>query len=272
MNTMRILTVVRMVPDSQATITVTPDGLGIETGNLKCLCDPFDEFGAEQAVRLKESRGDVEEVVALTFGPPPPATQDQALRSALAFGADRGIYVCIEQADSHIAHNELHLASLAAAAIRDATPGFDLILCGKLAIDNDSGEFGPALAEFLDWPHIGAVTQLNLAEDGSTLCAHRRIEGGEEVVKSHLPTLLTCEKGLVEPRYPALPNIIKAKKKPIEFVSANDLPGLETRSTGATLVRLTPPPPRPACTMIEGEPEQMARELVRLLHDEAKVI
>lgn len=263
---MRILAVIRMVPDSRATIRVRSDGLRIETAGLKFVCDPFDEYAVEQAVRLKETRPDVPEVVAITVGPPDAI---QTLRAALAVGADRGIHVCVDGLQTH---DEVFLAEILAAAIRRADDSFDLILCGKQQIDNDSGELGPALAEFLDVGHIGAVTNLEVAEDGSAVIARRRIEAAEELVESKLPVLIMCDKGLVEPRYPALPNIIKAKKKPVETIALADLDGLEGASARTSLVGLTPPPERQPCRMIEGEPEDTARELVRLLRDEAKVV
>lgn len=262
---MRILTVAMHVPDSRATIRVAADGLHIDTGGVKFVCNPFDEFAVEQGLQLKESRADVEEVAVLTVGP---ADAVEALRSALAMGADRGIHVRIDE----IVHDEIALAEIAAAAIGRAGVGFDLILCGKQTIDRDAGELGPAMAEFLGLPHVGAVTRLELAEDGKTLTAHRRVEGAEEVVESPLPALLTCEKGLVEPRYPSLPNVMKARSKPTVTLDPADVAGFTVRPAGTSVVGLTPPAATPACRMIDGEPTQMARELVRLLREEAKVV
>ncbi len=263
---MRILTLTMQVPDSRATVRVAADGLDIDTSGVKLVCNPFDEFAVEQGIRLKESRTDVQEVVALTVGPPDAA---QALRTALAMGADRAIHVCDESSPGP---DELLLAELAAAAIGRDEDGFDLILCGKQTIDRDAGELGPALAEFLGWPHVGAVARLELAADASALRAHRRVEGAEEIVESPLPVLITCDKGLVEPRYPSLPNLIKARKKPLETLNAADLTGPGARTEGTRLVKLTLPPPQPACRMIDGEPRQIADELIRLLREEAKVV
>lgn len=264
---MRILTIARQVPDSRSTISVKADGSGIETGGLKFVCDPFDEFGVEQAVRIKEARSDVEEIIALTFGP---AGSDQALRLALAMGADRGVHI---QGDDLPLHDEIQLARLAAQVInieKDHGREVNLILCGKQSTNNDAGDLGPALAEFLDWPHAGAITQFELADDGASCSARRRVEGAEEVLQAHLPMLATCDKGLVEPRHPSLPNIIKAKKKPVDALAASEL--LPDSSAGSTLLNLAPPPPRPPCQMIEGEPAEMVSKLVSLLREEAKVI
>ena len=263
---MRLLVVVRQVPDSRATLTVLPDGSGLDTSGVKLVCDPFDEFGVEQAVQLREKRSDVQEIVAITIGP---SIAVQTLRTALAMGVDSGIHVTVEQSAMH---DELYLARAIAAAIVRDEQGFDLILCGKQGIDNDAGELGPALAEFLDRPHIGAVVELNFSESGDRADAKRQIEGGVEVVQTGLPALITCEKGLVEPRYPTLPNIMKAKKKPVETVDALTLPGMADASPATTFIGLALPPAREACRMIEGTPEDMARELVRVLREEAKVI
>jgi electron transfer flavoprotein beta subunit len=262
---MRILTLAIQVPDSRSPISVESDGSGIRKDGVKFVCNPFDEFAVEQAVQLKESRSDVQEIVALTIGP---ADAAGTLRTALAMGADRAIHVL----DEEPLRDELALAEILAAAIGRDEHSFDLILCGKQTIDRDAGELGPALAELLGWPHVGAITKLEVAEDASTARTHRRIEGAEEIVDAPMPLLLTCEKGLVEPRYPALPKLIQAKKKPLETVAVADLPGLGALAGGTTLVKLSPPPPRPSCTLIDGEPAEMARELVRRLREEAKVI
>ncbi len=263
---MRILTVTKQVPDSNAAIKVVDGGRGIDQGGLKLVLNPFDEFGVEQAVQLKEKRRDVEEVVALTLGG---SKATECLRTALAMGADRGIHVCDEGIDPR---DELGWARIAAAAIKREAKPFDLILLGKQAIDNDTGEAGPALAELLDLPHVGAVGGLEMADDGKSFVARRRVEGAEEVVECSLPALITCEKGLVEPRYPSLPNLMKAKKKPVETLSLADLGGVAASTPGVELVSISPPPPRPQCKLVQGEPEEMARGLVRLLREEAKVV
>lgn len=264
--TLRILTVVKQVPDSNATVKVLPDGRGIDRTGLKLVPDPFDEFGVELAVQLREKRSDVTEVVALTLGPDKAA---EALRVALAMGADAGIHINDPAFESD---DELFAAHVIAEAVKNDDSGFDLIICGKYNTDLDAGAIGPALAEFLDLPHVGAVQGLDLADDGKSLTARRRIEGAEEVVECSLPALLTIEKGLVEPRYPSLPNLMKAKKKPVTVLTATDLTVEATASGAARLESISPPPPRPECRLIEGEPEEMAKELVRVLREEAKVV
>jgi len=262
----RILTVIKQVPDSNATIKVLDGGSGIDTAGLKLVLNPFDEYGVEQAVQLKEKRSDVEEVVVLTLGG---QKASEILRTALAMGADRAIHVCEEGLDPR---DELAWAEVAAAAIGRDERGFDVILTGKQTIDNDAGEAGPALAELLDLPHVGAVGSLEFAEDGRSFKARRRVEGAEEVVQCSLPAVITCEKGLVEPRYPSLPNLMKAKRKPVDKLTLTDLAGVGGATPGVSFVSIAPPPPKPPCKLVEGEPEEMARELARLLREEAKVV
>lgn len=263
---MRILTVIKQVPDSNATIKVAADGKGIDLAGVKLVCDPFDEFGVELAIQLREKRGDVEEIVVICVGG---EKAGEAMRTALAMGADRAIHLNDAKFEST---NELFTAWTMSEAIKKEGRGYDLVLCGKHNIDMDSGAVGPALAEYLDLPHVGAVTGLDFAADGRSFTARRRIEGAEEVVSCDLPALLTIEKGLVEPRYPSLPNLMKAKKKPVQVMTSADVTDADASTAGTDLVKLTPPPPRPDCKFIDGEPEQMARELVRLLREEAKVI
>lgn len=263
---MRVLVIAQGVPDSRAAVKVASDRPVLETKGLKFVCNPFDEYAIEQAVQLKENRGDVEEIVAIALGG---ANALLSLRSALAMGADRAVHVALEDFPLH---DEITSAKVIAAAVENEGVVFDLIFCGKQTIDNDSGELGPALAEFLDLPHAGAVVKFELDDAGSTFAARRRIEGAEEVIEGSLPALVTCEKGLVEPRFPSLPNIMKAKKKPLTTLTSTELPALRAISAGLTLTELTPPPPRAPCKMIEGEPAEMACELVKLLRTEAKVI
>ncbi len=263
---MRILTVIKQVPDSNATIKVAADGKSIETKGVKQVMNPFDEFAVEQAVQLREQGLPVEEIVTLVLG------GDKAtdvLRTALAMGADRGIHL---NDPAFVSHDELFLADIVALAIKQQPAPFDLVITGKQAIDMDAGEFGPGLAELLGLPHIGVVAS-GLEVTESSVKARRRVEGADEVMECALPLLLTCEKGLVEPRYPSLPNLMKAKKKPVETLTRGDLAGFDDADAGRSeILSMEPPPARQACQLVEGEPEEMARELVRLLREEAKVI
>lgn len=263
---MRILTVVKQVPDSNASLKVQSDGKGVDQTGLKLVPDPFDEFGIELAIQLREKRQDVSEIVAVALGSEKAA---EALRVALAMGADSAVHLCDPKLETK---NELFYAAVMAEAVKKDAAGFDLVLCGKYNIDMDAGAVGPALAEFLDLPHVGAVTFLEIAADGKSFTAKRRIEGAEEVVEGSLPALLSIEKGLVEARYPSLPNLMKAKKKPLTVLTSADLSVPADLQAGLVFEGLSSPPPRPDCKFVEGEPEQMAKELVRLLREEAKAI
>lgn len=263
---MRILAVVKQVPDSNAPLKVQADGKGVDQTGLKLVPDPFDEFGIELAIQLREKRPDVKEIVAVALGSEKAA---ETLRVALAMGADSAVHICDPKLETK---NELFYAALIAEAAKKDAAGFDLVLCGKYNIDLDAGAVGPALAEFLDWPHVGAVTALDIAADGKSFTAKRRIEGAEEVVEGSLPVLLTIEKGLVEPRYPSLPNLMKAKKKPLTVRTSAELTVPTDLQASLVFESLSAQPPRPDCKFVEGEPPQMAKELVRLLREEAKAI
>ncbi len=263
---MRILVVVKEVPDSRATIRVQEDGSGIAAQGVKFVCNPFDEYAVEQAIQLKEQRSDVDEVVAVIACA---NASSQALRTALAMGCDRGIHI----ADDSISwYDDVLIAEAVAGAIQKDDNKFDIIFCGKQTIDTDSCDIGPTLAEFTQRPHVGGVIQFELSEDGSKMQIHRQIEGALEVIEATTPMLITCDKGLVEPRYPSLPNLMKAKKKPVTVCTLADLDGISDAGQRISLVKLTPPAKKPPCVLIEGEPEEMAKELVRVLSQEAKVV
>ena len=164
--------------------------------------------------------------------------------------------------------DEAALATVLTAALK--RDEFDLILFGIKAIDDDSGQVGIMVAEKMGLPHISTITHLELG-DGS-LTAHREIEGGKEVVKASMPAILTCQKGLNEPRLPSLPNIMKAGMKPMETVTCADL-GVEVPANMVEIKLYSPPPARAECKLVEAEePAQAAKELARLLNEEAKVI
>lgn len=264
---MKILVIAKQVPDSTTVIKFAASGRDIERAGVKLVVNPFDEFAIELAVRLREARSDVETITVLTVGP---ASAAEALRTCLAIGADDAIHL---QDAAFESLDELQTAALIAAVVRER--GYDLIVRGKQEIDLDSGQIGPALAELLNLPHVGAVTKFELAADGKSAVANRRVEGAEEVVSLQLPALVTADKGLCEARYPSLPNLMKAKKKPMTTLAAADVPGFADvvgGLGGATLERLEPPPQRPPGKILKGEPEQVAAELVGLLRTEAKAI
>ncbi len=264
---MKILVVLKQVPDSTTNIRIAPGGTDIDRTGVKMVVNPFDEFAIELAVQLREKRSDVENITALIVGP---AKAAEALRTALAVGCDEGLHFQDEKFDTL---DELQTAAVIGAVVRDS--GFDLVLRGKQEIDLDSGQLGPALAEVLDLPHVGAVTAVQISDDGTSLRANRRIEGAEEVFECPLPALLTIEKGLCEMRYPSLPNLMKAKKKPVRVVTAADVPDFDTvvsQLGGTKIERMELPPPRPPGKILKGETEEVVKELLRLLREEAGVL
>ena len=265
---MKIIVPLKQVPDTATRIRIRPDALGIETEGVTYIISPYDEFALEEALRIKEKLGQGE-VVAITLGP---AKAKEALRSALAMGADRAVHLIDPAFESG---DPLANARALAAAIKSMP--FDLILCGRQAIDDDSAQVGPMLAEFLGLPQVCLVMKVELAADRRMATVHRQIEGALEVIEVPLPAVLTAQKGLNEPRYPSLKGIMGAKKKEIRDVSLAAL-GLEAQAVGLAgsrvrIAQLTLPPPRPAGKVIEGaDVQEKVRALVKLLREEAKAI
>ncbi len=264
---MNIVVCLKQVPDTETQIKIASDGKSIVTDDIKWVMNPYDEFGVEEALRIKEKFGG--EVTVVGLGP---KRVTESIRTALAMGADKGILISdpvLEGSDG------LATAKALAAAIKDIP--YDLIFAGQRGVDDDMGVVGAAVAEFLGIPHVALAVQVAVAEDGKSVRVHRPVEGETLVIESSLPALLTAQKGLNEPRYASLPGIMKAKKKPLEEKTLADL-GLDEAEFGeggrkVKIVALTPPPQREAGKIIEGEtPQQKAAELARLLHEEAKVI
>ena len=250
---MKIAVCIKRVPDTEARVKIGADGASIDEAGVKFILNPYDEFAIEEALQRKEKAG-AGEVVALSLGPD---AAQETMRTALAMGADRGILL---KCDS-IPPDALTVAKALAAELKDG--GFDLILFGKLAVDDYHHAVGPMVAELLGRPCVTAVVKLEL--DGAKGVAERETEGGVEVVEFALPAVLSCEKGLNTPRYPALKGIMAAKKKPIEVKPAVfEAARLAVRS-------LTLPPERKEGRIV-GEGPDAVPELVRLLRQEAKVI
>lgn len=259
---MRSLVCLKQVPDTETQIKVNPAGTGIVTDGIKYVINPYDEFSVEEALRLKE-KFKAGEVVILSIGPD---RATEAIRTALAMGADKGIHVndeSLSQADPYVIAQ-----TLAAAA---GLVQYDIIFCGHRAIDDDFGEAGAMLAEILKLPQVTLVTKVEIAEDKKSAIVERDVEGGKEVVQVPLPCVLTSQKGLNEPRYASLPGIMKAKKKPIDKKSVGDLgvtvePKLQSKAYAM-------PAERTAGKKYEDmEPADAAKALVQALRNEAKVI
>lgn len=264
---MNILVCLKQVPDTESQIRVAPDGKSIVTDGIKWVMNPYDEYAVEEALRLKEKFGG--EVTIIGVGP---QRVTESIRTALAMGADKGILV---DDPLIVGSDSLGTAKVLAAVIKDLD--YDLIFCGKQGVDDDYGLVGSGVAELLDIPQISVVVKLEVNDDGSAIKAHREVEGGSLVIESPLPALLTAQKGLNEPRYASLPGIMKAKKKPLDVKTLADL-GLDPSEVGESgakikIVEITPPAERKAGKIAEGEtPQEKAANLVKLLHEEAKVI
>ena len=249
---MKIAVCLKRVPDTVAKITIGPDRRTIDEAGLKFVPNPYDEFAVEEALALKEKAG-AGETVVLALGTD---AAQETLRTALAMGIDRA--VLLQSAGSP---DGLEVARALAAEL--GAGGYDLILFGKLAVDDANQQVGPMVAELLGRPCVSAVAHLTIA-DGSVE-AEREIEGGIEVVTCRLPAVLTCDKGLNNPRLPSLKGIMAAKKKPLE-VKAVSL------GAGSIEVLGLEYPAERQVGRIVGEGADAVPELVRLLRTEAKVL
>jgi len=266
---LKIVVLVKNVPDTESKIKPTPDRKSIDTQGIKWVINTFDEYAIEAAIQLKEKFKDDSTVTVVSLGPDRVV---ESLRTALAMGADDAVHVwdpAFEGADT------LNAAKILARVV--ASLGFDLVLGGKQGIDDDAAQTCAAVAEHLGIPQAQIVTKMEMSDDRTKITARRRVEGGDEVVDVKLPAAITCEKGLNEPRYASLPGIMKAKKKEIKKITLSDLGGLGPQDVGAAgsatkVVGYETLPERPRCRLIDGEPAEQAAKLVRALHDEAKVI
>jgi len=249
---MKALVAVKRVVDYNVKIRVKPDNSGVELQNVKMSMNPFDEIAVEEAVRLKEA-GTVEEVIAVSIGP---SQAQETIRTALAMGADRGILV---ETDDEV--QPLAVAKILKALADKESP--DVVIVGKQAIDDDSNQTGQMLAALMDCPQATFASEVKIG-DGSAEVT-REIDGGLETIKVKLPMVVTTDLRLNEPRYASLPNIMKAKKKPIDTVTAGDL-GVDIAPRLKTL-KVEEPPKREGGVKVAD-----VAELVDKLKNEAKVI
>lgn len=259
---MNVVVLVKQVPDTEATVRPDSSARGriVEAG-IKFIVNPYDEFAVEEAIRLKEAKGG--RVVAMTVGPP---RSEEALRTCLAMGADDAVRI---DPSGLPGLDTFGYAQLLAKAI--AQDQFDLILCGKQAIDDDIGAVGTFVAELLGLPHVAVVTKLEIA-NGKAVC-RKEIDGGTQKIEVQLPAVVTAQKGLNEPRYPALRGLMLAKKKEIKVLTHSSLAlAVDALRPTYQVEQLEVPPARSKGKLLQGEPEMTAVELVRLLREEAKVI
>ena len=249
---MKVLVPVKRVVDYNVKIRVKSDGSGVELANVKMSMNPFDEIAVEEAIRIKEA-GKAKEIVAVSIGP---QKAQETIRTALAMGADRGLLVETDETVEPLA-----VAKLLKSIIEAEKP--DLVILGKQAIDDDSNQTGQMLAALLDWPQATFASKVVL-EDGK-MRVTREVDGGLETLELPLPAVITTDLRLNEPRYASLPNIMKAKKKPLDVKKPGDL-GVDV-TPRLKVLKTTEPAARKAGIKVET-----AAELVAKLKDEAGVI
>ncbi|KAF9154775.1 hypothetical protein BG015_012032 [Linnemannia schmuckeri] len=257
MSNLRILVATKRVVDYAVKIRVNAAGSAVETANVKHSMNPFDEIGTEQAIQIKEalakSKAGTAEVVVVSCGP---SKSQETLRTALAMGADRAIHV-----DSDEELQPLAVAKLLKAVVEKEKP--DMVILGKQAIDDDSNQTGQMLAGLLNWPQATFASKVELGDKSMTVT--REVDGGVETVKTPLPAILTTDLRLNVPRYASLPNIMKAKKKPLAKFAAADL-GVDIKPRLQTL-KIAEPPKRQGGKLVES-----VDDLVDKLKNEAKVL
>jgi electron transfer flavoprotein beta subunit len=260
---MNILVFVKRVPDTESRIRIQRETLAIAEDGLNFVLSPYDEYAVEEALRLKEAKGGTVRVVSVG--------RDESttiLRKCLAMGADEAFLV---KDDAPESYDGLRTARLIARAVERKFGGADLLLFGKQAVGVDNSQVPAMVAELLGLPQATVVTKLEVGDGSAT--AFREIEGGTEKVALTLPAVITAQKGLNEPRYETLKGIMAAKKKEIPVLMPEDL-GLAPADLASqvAVVGLDSPAARQAGKVLQGDPAETARELVRLLRDEAKVI
>ncbi len=251
---MKILVPVKRVVDYNVKIRVKADGSGVELANVKMSMNPFDEIAVEEALRLKEA-GTASEVIAVSIGP---AKAQETIRTALAMGTDRGILVQVDD-DAYV--EPLSVAKLLKSVVEEESPG--LVILGKQAIDDDCNQTGQMLAALLNWSQ--ATFASNIEIDGDAASVTREVDGGLETLRLTMPAIVTTDLRLNEPRYASLPNIMKAKKKPLDTKTPADY-GVDI-APRLKVLETVEPPSRKAGVIVSD-----VAELVSKLKDEAGVI
>lgn len=255
---MNILVLMKQTFDTEEKI-VLQDGEISEEG-VEFIINPYDEYAVEEAIKIKEEFGG--EVTTLSIGPD---RVESSIRTALAMGADKAILVD----DDSLFGDEFTSAGVLANVIKEQS--YDLILAGYVAVDDGSGQVPQRVSEILNIPFIG--TAVNIEIDGSNIIVHRDVEGDTEILVSTLPVIVTSQQGLNEPRYPSLPGIMKAKRKPLDRLSSDDL-GINSEEVTAktNIIETFLPKKKEAGRILSGEISDQAHELIELLHNEAKVL
>lgn len=255
---LRIFVAVKRVVDYAVKVRMRPDHSAVDIANVKMSMNPFCEIAMEEAIRLKEKKL-ASEIVAVTIGP---KAAQETLRTALAMGADTGIHVETDmRTDQEL--QPLAVAKVLAWMAKKHKP--DLFILGKQAIDDDSNQTGQMLAGLLDWPQATFASKVTLSDDGKRLSVSREIDGGIQTIEVGVPAVLTADLRLNEPRYATLPNIMKARKKPIETIKLEDT-GVDVKPR-LQVLQVSEPPTRKG-----GKVVKSVDELLDKLKNEAKVI
>lgn len=256
---MEIAVLLKQVPATESLIEIGDDGTAIKTDGINWVMNPYDEMAVEEALQIRDAAGG--SVTVFSLGP---EKSIEALRTALAMGADVAVRIDPEEK----VLDGLATAKVLAGELQKGD--YDLVIAGHRAVDDDNFQVGPAVAEFMNIPHISMVINQEVA-DGRIRCT-RTIEGGTLVLETALPALITTQRGLNEPRYASLPGIMKAKKKPIDTRSLSKT-GTDPGDPTVTTMAMRLPPQRTAGRMIEGESAaDKAAALVKALREEAKVL
>ena len=245
---MKVLVPVKRVIDYNVKVRVKADGSGVDLANVKMSMNPFDEIAVEEAIRLKEA-GKVEEIIVVSIGV---EKCQETLRTGLAMGADRAILVKASD-DVHNDVEPLAVAKILEAVVKQENPG--LVLCGKQAIDNDLNATGQMLAALMGWSQATFASELNV--EGETAIVTREVDGGLQTLKVQMPAVVTVDLRLNEPRYASLPNIMKAKKKPLDIKSAEDF-GIDA-SPRLAVVKTGEPDARAAGIKVESVDELVVK-------------
>lgn len=257
---MNIFVLMKKTFDTEDKIVIS-DG-EIEDDGAEYIINPYDEYAIEEAIVQRDTHGG--EVTVVTVGD---EESEKQLRTALAMGADKAVLINVE--DDLEEGDAYSTAKILEAFLEEEEP--DLILAGNVAIDEASGQVGPRLAELLDIPYVTTIVDLEI--DGDTVYIEKDVEGDIEKIETSLPLLVTCQQGLNEPRYPSLPGIMKAKKKPLDEFELDDLDLDEEDVEAKTeTVDVFLPPEKQAGKRLEGEVDDQVKELVNVLKNEAKVL
>lgn len=254
---MKIAVLVKQTFDTEEKLVL--EDQAISEKNVKFIVNPYDEYAIEEAIQLRDQFGG--EIIAVSVG------QDRAtdaLRTALAMGADEAVLICDERLNDA---DEVMIAEALACELRKHD--VDIVIGGNFSVDSGGGQVAIRVAELLEIPHVGSITKLEINDRLAT--THRDAEGDIEIVQVALPALFTAQQGLNEPRYPSLPGIMKAKKKPLKVNNLDEL-GLVAGESATSRVSLNLPPERGECQILNGDLQKQVLELTQLLRDQKKVI